>query len=107
MVSLYDLQKTLREPKSSTFAPVRKELREQWEEVRSYLQKHHGFGVDVLTLKDLVKTEAKEDLVDFLEEMRDNAAELRDSSRQLKDRDMSAAFSKKVKLSGFGTKCRL
>lgn len=106
-ISLYDLQKTLREPKSSTFAPVRKELRKQWEDVLSYLKKCEGFGVDVFTLKELVRTEAIEDLVDFVEEMRDNAAVLRDNSRQLQDHDMSTAFLEKVKLSRIGAKHRL
>lgn len=104
MVSLYEFQKSLTGPNTSSFVNVRKDLKSQWEILRIYLQRCHGFGADVLTLKDALEQESKDDLVEFLVDMKASANELQEISTKLKDSDMSEAFSKGTKS---GAKYRL
>ncbi|KAG8765832.1 hypothetical protein FRC15_006730 [Serendipita sp. 397] len=96
MVSLYDLQKSLDQPNSPLFSSVRKELRLQWDGLRSYLQRCHTFGGDVLMLKLELGRESKLDLIDFLNDMKISANELRNFSPDLKMKDISEAFSKVI-----------
>ncbi|PVG00275.1 hypothetical protein CPB86DRAFT_236386 [Serendipita vermifera] len=93
MVSLYDLQKGVNQSSDSVFATARKELRNQWEILRVYLQRCHSFGEDVATLKDAIGGHSKEALIEFLGDMRESANELRQVSKKLNENDMSKAFS--------------
>lgn len=100
MVSLYDFQKTLDGSNTPVISNVRRELKDQWEMLRAYLQRCHGFGADVDTLKDALGEESKNDLLEFLKDMTASAEELRDISGNLKRTDMSVAFSKGGKPAG-------
>ena len=95
MVSLYDLQNSfnntaIADPHvfRSAFSELRKQLREQWEELRVYLQRCHAFGEDVSTLQDAFGTEDVADCLEFLTDMADSAKELRSPN----NKDVSAAF---------------
>jgi predicted phage gp36 major capsid-like protein len=108
MVSLYDLQTSLTnnaaiDPNAirSAFSELRKQLREQWEDFRVYLQRCHAFGEDVSTLGDALETENIADCLEFLTDMADSAKEL----RSLNTKDVSATFQTVKDLQTSGAIC--
>ena len=108
MVSLYNLQTSLTnnaaiDPNAirSAFSELRKQLREQWEDFRVYLQRCHAFGEDVSTLGDALETENIADCLEFLTDMADSAQEL----RSLNTKDVSAMFQTVKDLQTSGAIC--
>ena len=107
MVSLYDLQTSLNNaainPNAirSAFSELRKQLREQWEDFRVYLQRCHAFGEDVSTLGDALETEDVADCLEFLTNMAGGAKEL----RSLNNKDVSVAFQNVKDFQTSGATC--
>lgn len=94
MLSLHEFQKALGGTNSSSFARVRKELKDQWEILRTCLQKCQKFALGVATIKNGFKEATRADLTNFLDSMRASAGEIQGISSTLKKFDMSSAFSK-------------
>ena len=95
MVSLYDLQTSLinkpaTDPNAirSAFSELRKQLRDQWEDFRDYLQRCNAFGADVSTLADALETEDVADCLEFLTDMAASAKGLRSPNTK----DVSTAY---------------
>lgn len=101
-VSLYNLQKDVDETSAVSFSHVRTKLKNEWEFLRIYFQKCHGFGEDVITLKDAVGSESDQDLLEFLDGMKTSANRILEISKKLDQSDMSAAFSGSIESGGSG-----
>lgn len=89
MISLYDLQTSVinangqNSPQLQETFAMRKHLKDEWECIRIFLQQCHGFGSDVIVLKDSLGTENIEDCLAFLKEMSSSSIELLKRSKEL------------------------